>query len=110
MEIKVTENGEKAILSISGSIDTNTARDAEAVFQKAGDSHQNVVLDISGVSYVSSAGLKIIRNLYIQLYRKSGRLTLENVNGTVMSVLEMTGLSDVLGLDGSLPNTMNKKG
>lgn len=97
MESTVTENGNEATIAMKGHIDTRTAKDAEAVFKEVATTHDRIVLDMSEVSYVSSAGIRALRNLYMILYRKGGSLSMEGIGENVMSVLKMTGLLDLIG-------------
>ncbi|MBR5420655.1 MAG: STAS domain-containing protein [Lachnospiraceae bacterium] len=99
METKVIENGDGAEIVINGRLDTKTSKEAEAVFSEAGNKYDSVSLNMADVSYVSSAGIRAIRNLYMILYRKSGKLSVKNVGENVMEVFEMTGLSGLLNIE-----------
>ena len=66
--------------------------------QLAGKNGEPVILDSSELAYISSAGLRTIRNLYILLYKKGGKLMVTNVNDNVMEVFEMTGLAGLLNI------------
>ena len=50
------------------------------------------------LQYVSSAGLRSIRNLYMKLVKKGGKLMVTNVNENVLEVFEMTGLAGLLNI------------
>ena len=83
---------------MSGDLDTRTSRDADALFAQMADRFTNITLNMKELEYVSSAGLRAIRNLYIKLNQKDGKLTITNVNENVMEVFEMTGLAGLLNI------------
>ena len=99
MDTKLTENGNEAIISITGSIDTRSARQAESLFLEAAETHERVTLDMTEVTYVSSAGIRVLRKLYMKLYRKDGSMAMEGLSENVLSVLKMTGLMDLVTLN-----------
>ncbi|MCR4686969.1 MAG: STAS domain-containing protein [Lachnospiraceae bacterium] len=98
MDIKLVDHGNEGELLMSGDLDTKTARDADALFNQMADRFPNIILNMKEVDYVSSAGLRSIRNLYIKLNQKGGKLTLLNVGENVMEVFEMTGLAGLLNI------------
>ncbi len=98
MDVKLVDRGQEGELLMSGDLDTRTARDADALFMQLTDRFDNITLNMKDLEYVSSAGLRSIRNLYIKLNQKGGKLTLTNVNENVMEVFEMTGLAGLLNI------------
>ncbi len=98
MFAEVTEKDGAAVIAIKGHIDTLTAREATEIFKKTAEDHDHIILDMSEVSYVSSAGIRALRSLYMLMYKKGGNLNMENVSNEVYSVLEMTGLVDLMNL------------
>ena len=98
MEIKITENGTSVTLAIEGYLDTRTAKDAEEVFAEVGQKYDEILIDLAGTSYISSAGIRVLRKLYANMYKKGGRFSMINPGEEVLRVLEMTGLLDLLHL------------
>ncbi|MBQ3393272.1 MAG: STAS domain-containing protein [Lachnospiraceae bacterium] len=57
-----------------------------------GNAHKSLVLDAQNLSYISSAGLRVLLK-----YRKSlGGLALNNVSDEIYEIFEVTGFSDIL--------------
>ena len=98
MDVKLVDRGEDGELILAGDLDTKTARDADALFAQMADRFRNIILNMKDLEYVSSAGLRSIRNLYIKINQNDGKLTLSNVNDNVMEVFEMTGLAGLLNI------------
>ncbi len=99
METKVIDKGEAVEIILNGRLDTKTSGEANAVFTEVASKYKIVTLDMENVNYVSSAGIRAIRNLYMLLYRAGGELHAQNVGEVVYQVFEMTGLTGILGLD-----------
>ena len=98
MDVKLVDRGDDGELLLSGDLDTKTARDADALFTQMADRFKNITLNMKELEYVSSAGLRSIRNLYIKINQNGGKLTMTNVNENVMEVFEMTGLAGLLNI------------
>ena len=98
MDTNVIENGDSAEIILKGRIDTTNYKEAEAVFTEVGNRVDHVTLDLAELNYISSAGIRALRTLYMILYKKGGTLKSKNVGKYVREVLEMTGLTGLLGL------------
>ena len=98
MDVKLVDKGETGELLMSGSLDTKTAKDADALFSQMADRFQNLTLNMESLDYISSAGLRCVRNLYMKLNGKGGKLSIIHVNENVMEVFEMTGIAGLLGI------------
>ena len=99
METKLTENGDSAVLQLIGRLDTKTSKTADALFSEIGGKYNAITVDMAETPYISSAGIRAIRNLYMTLFRKGGSLSVKNVGENVMEVFEMTGLSGLLNIE-----------
>ncbi|MBO4863678.1 MAG: STAS domain-containing protein [Eubacterium sp.] len=98
MDIKLIAREDEGELLMSGDLDTRTSKDADMLFSQIADRFTNVTLNMKDLEYVSSAGLRAIRNLYIKVNQNGGKLSLTNVNENVMEVFEMTGLAGLLNI------------
>jgi anti-sigma B factor antagonist len=58
---------------------------------------QKVVIDFSGVDYISSAGLRVLLVAAKSAKSQGGGLTLCGLRGNVREVLEVSGLDTLLG-------------
>lgn len=103
MKIQELKQDGKYILSINGRIDTKTAPifqgKLEEIINSTKENNEtiNLVLDFKGIDYVSSAGLRAILYVQKRINSMSGStMILDNVNSTVMEVLEMTGFTEFL--------------
>lgn len=78
-----------------GELDSITSPELERELQDL-DNADEVVLDLKGLAYTSSAGLRVIMGLKRRLTGRT--LRLENIGPEVREVFDMTGASVLLGL------------
>lgn len=87
------------VVAIAGELDPNTA-DAirDQVRQLAGDQRApELVLDLSKVTFMDSAGVRVIVELHHDRQRAGGRLILVNIADSPRRVLDLSGLTAELG-------------
>lgn len=96
MEIKTKTEGTKLTIAVSGRIDTVTAHEFEAGL-KFGDA-TCVVIDLEGVPYMSSAGLRLLLTAHKTMMGRGGELQIANAQPSVKEVLDITGFSDILNM------------
>ncbi len=92
ISIKSGQQGEAAILQVSGRIDAATAPEFErACRDMVTGGTKLLVLDFAGLQYMSSAGLRSLLLIRKGLEEAGGTLRLANVTGAVGQVLELSG-------------------
>ena len=96
IEIKKTEA--ETVVAIAGRLDTITAPALDKTINEDIEVTKNLVLDLKGVEYVSSAGLRVILTAQKKM-QKIGSMKLINVCQDVMEVFEMTGFADILVIE-----------
>ena len=87
-----------AELRLEGRLDTKSSPAAQEVLMKVAGEYAKITLDFADLTYVSSAGLRVILTLQKQINRTGGSLTLINVSPAVMEVFEMIGFSGILNI------------
>lgn len=96
LSIDSTVNGDVNEVKLVGRLDVKAARDAEAAFSEAATAAQNVLLDMTELDYIASAGLRALKRLRGDVRNNGGTLKLKGVQDDVMEVLEMTGFAAML--------------
>ena len=98
MTMEIKKNAATAIIEIAGRLDTTSAPALEkAICEDIGDA-KNLVLDMKGVQYISSAGLRVLLGAQKKM-QKIGSMKVVNVCEAVMEVFEMTGFADILVIE-----------
>ena len=98
MTIEIKRNAKETIIEIAGRLDTTTAPALDKTIQEDIGDTKNLVLDIKGLEYISSAGLRVLLSAQKKL-QKIGSMTVKNVCEEVMEVFEMTGFADILVIE-----------
>ena len=98
MTIEMKKNMEETILEITGRLDTTTAPVLDKTINEELKDVENLVLDLKGLEYISSAGLRVLLNGQKKMQRV-GSMKLKNVSEAVMDVFEMTGFADILEIE-----------
>ena len=96
MTINVERDFEIVALEITGRLDTTTAPKLESVINELSEDTKELVFDMSGVEYISSAGIRVLLGAYKKMNLNQGIMRIEKANDMVREVFEMTGLSEML--------------
>ena len=98
MTIEIKKNDQETVIEIVGRLDTITAPALDkTVNEDIGDT-KNLVLDLTGMEYISSAGLRVLLSAQKKM-QKIGSMKLIGVCEEVMDVFEMTGFADILVIE-----------
>lgn len=97
---KSTENGQ-IVLNLTGRLDTTTAPDFQKTLLDEIQTGKNIILDFSGLAYVSSAGLRTLLIGQKTVAAGNQTMTLRQVSDEIMEVFDMTGFSDILTIEGN---------
>lgn len=98
MEIQVTSLKGCELVAFSGAIDGSTAPKAEQrLLAQIEAGHRNLVLNLRGVTYISSAGLKAILAAQMASHRTAprGEVVLSEVPPGPLRTLELVGLHNL---------------
>ena len=95
MTIEIKKMGADAVIEICGRLDTTTAPVLDKTIGEDISENTNLILELKGLEYISSAGLRVLLSAQKRMQR-SGSMKLSNVCEEVMDVFEMTGFADIL--------------
>ncbi len=99
MEIATTEYKRCSLVSVSGRVDSNTAPAFEAALKNVIEGGQrNIALELSGVDFMSSAGLRGMVSSLKACKSGGGNLALAAVSDRVGEVLKLAGLLSLFSL------------
>lgn len=95
MKIKKNIEGKNLLLALEGELNTNTAPELEAALSPEIDDAENVIIDMKQLSYVTSAGLRILLTAKKKVSGK-GYVILRNVSPVIREIFEITGFAAFL--------------
>lgn len=102
MKVTIQTKNNIVYITIQGSIDSNTAGELQShILEKLG-SFNRVIMDLTAVDFLSSAGLRVLLMLYRQLSTNGGKVLLVNVSDEICDIMSMTGFINFFELFGSI--------
>ncbi|MGX4653740.1 STAS domain-containing protein [Micromonospora sp. SCSIO 07396] len=94
MRVNKTLHGEVTVVSLTGDLDSMTAEQVRNELSDLVARSGRVLLDLGGVAYLSSAGLRVLLLVHQQARERNMRLALADVPSDMRAVLEATGFID----------------
>ncbi len=97
LNIRNRTEGKQAVLALEGRLDTVSAPELEQVLRQTLPGITELILDFSGLDYISSAGLRVLLAAQKQM-NAQGEMRLTGVNETILEIFEVTGFVDILNI------------
>jgi anti-anti-sigma factor len=95
MNISETREGDVLIVAVEGRIDSTTSRELEGLLPERVQANPRVLLDLSEVQYVSSAGLRVLLKA-AKVERSTGhKLVLSGLLPQVHEVFQVIGFDSL---------------
>ena len=98
MTIEIKRTAEETTIEIVGRLDTTTAPELDKTINEDVADVKNLVLNLKGLEYISSAGLRVLLGAQKKM-QKIGSMKVTNVCEAVMEVFEITGFADILTIE-----------
>ena len=99
MTTEQKRDGSSLIVFVEGKVDTVTAPDLQKELDESLDGVTALTLDISNLSYISSAGLRVLLATHKKMVGCGGNMKIKGANETVTEIFDMTGFSDILNIE-----------
>jgi anti-sigma B factor antagonist len=97
MELKTEKRANALVVSVSGNLDALTAPElADAIGKELRNGNTNLVADLAGLEYTSSAGLRVMLNGVKEARQKGGDLRLAGIQPNVKKVLDLSGFTSIM--------------
>ncbi len=102
MEVSLSDWGSTRVLQVRGRLDHSHARDFETVLMphlaECTQAGRALVLDFSGVVYISSVGLRVLLVAAKQVKAQQGRIAIAALTPIVTEVFEVSHFNLVLAV------------
>ncbi len=97
MDVKISKEGAKTLVSLSGRLDTTNAEQfREDIASLMDDPAPDFELDCSEMEYTSSQGLRMFLMLQKTVSSKGGKMVMKNMKPQVKEVFDITGFSNII--------------
>lgn len=101
MDVQVKKLHRVDVITVEGRVDSSTAaRLGEALESSFASGTRNIVIDLAGVDYMSSAGLRELVAALKRAKSSGGDVRLSAPSERVAEVLEIAGLDSIFGVYG----------
>ncbi len=97
LTIKTETKGDVAVVTVSGRIDSESAPALDAELTKITGTTSKLVVDLKGVEFMSSAGLRVVIKASQAAEKNGGSVKLASVPEEITSVMYTVGLNQKLG-------------
>ena len=98
MNISKTQEGTHLTIALDGRLDTMTAPRLEEELRTGLNGITDLLFDLFGLDYISSAGLRVLLATQ-KIMTRQGSMTLRHVKPEVMEIFEVTGFIDILTIE-----------
>ena len=88
----------KAVYTLEGRLDTNTAPELEDDLRASLDDVTDLTLDFEKLEYISSAGLRVLLAAQ-KIMTKQGTMKITHVNEAIMDIFDVTGFAEILTIE-----------
>ena len=97
MNVTITKDGAKTLVTLSGRLDTTNADQFQnEITPLMEDPHPDIELDCSDMEYTSSQGLRLFLMLQKSVSSKGGSMVMKNMKPQVKEVFDITGFSNII--------------
>jgi anti-sigma B factor antagonist len=91
MNVDVKTDGGVSMVKLSGDIDGSSAPAAQAAILPLAAPGCRILLDMTDVPYMSSAGLRMLLSTYRQVTSKNGMVVLVGLSENIQDTMAVTG-------------------
>jgi anti-sigma B factor antagonist len=96
MKTEVKHNKDITIVAVNGSVDALTAPDlARAIVDQIAEGHVYIVIDLTGVEFMSSAGLQTLLSAVKETRSHGGDLRAISTDPEIDKVLKISGFQNI---------------
>ena len=96
MQITCEKNGGELTVAVEGRLDTKTAPELEKTVTDSLPGVSSLTVDLNGLTYTSSAGLRVFLIALKAMKKQGGSVRLIHVCKDVLDILEMTGFTELM--------------
>jgi stage II sporulation protein AA (anti-sigma F factor antagonist) len=99
MDVVQDKDGDVAVFRLAGRFDSSAAASAEAELTGgAGGATPRLVLDLTRLDYISSAGLRVLLVLARKIQQASGKMALFGLKPDVRQVFTVSGFDTIISI------------
>ena len=96
MNVRIEEQDGKMVAILEGILDTAAAAETEKAMSPLNDVEgKDIIIECTGLEYISSAGLRIFLGILQNTQEKGGHVYIKGINDNIRAVFTITGFSNI---------------
>lgn len=100
--VKQAGDARVRVLSLVGQLDAHTFPQLQAALEGISDMEPKVVLEFSGLEYISSAGLGVLSKMTKEFREREGDIRLAQLPDKIKNIMDLLGFSQVIQILGTV--------
>lgn len=103
LTVDVQATGDQVVVAIAGELDPHSSAELSDALAPliADDGVKHLVIDLAGIRFIDSSGLRVVLSTRDTLDDRGATMALRSPSEAVQRILEITGLTDHLAIEGS---------
>ena len=110
MTYRVRDESDYAVVELTGDVDLSCSPDARATILECLNGKRNVLVDLSGVTYIDSSGVASLVEGYQTAKKSNLKFGLVGVSDAALSVLQLARLDKVFPIHASVEERLSQDG
>jgi anti-sigma B factor antagonist len=98
MQLDKRIQGDVTVVTLDGTLDSSTAQAVQADLDQILPDDGKILLDLGKISYMSSAGLRVLLVAYRRAQATGARIALARLPADIREVMTATGFLDFFGV------------
>lgn len=100
MKITINKEEKATVVVLTGRLDTPSAQEvSKAMEPVVADASGTIILDCSGLEYISSSGLRIFLTVRKAAAVQGGKVIVKGINSDIRNVFMMTGFLNLFEIE-----------
>jgi len=111
MQIREVELDDVLVVAPAGRVDSTSSTQLEQLlFDRLDGGSRRMIVDLAGIDYISSAGLRVLLWLAKRMQAEKGDLVLCGMGEPVRQVFELAGLLPLYAVEGTRDEALTRLG
>lgn len=98
MNISVESKEQSDVITVSGRVDSSASPELDATLKKHAEASKHILIELSGVDFMSSAGIRALVSSLRATAANSKKTVLVNPSPRVQEVLDLSGLNSIFSV------------
>lgn len=96
VDIQTSKIDEKFLIQVTGEVDASSSIQLDDAFKSALSTEKKIMVDLSGLEYISSAGLGVFVSHLEEIKSENVELVLFGLSESVQQIFDLLGLHELL--------------